>query len=130
MPALIHPDQTRSSLLALKPGEFLILGSSAGADIRLTADGVAPRHARIAQEQGAVSGSLNLQHTADGVFIFLAAIGGFEAGLVRWRPPEPETYTVLLPAHILLATQRRILARQEIGDDGKQSRLGTTKAID
>ena len=52
MPALIHPDQTRSSLLALKPGEFLILGSSAAADIRLTADGVAPRHARIANDNG------------------------------------------------------------------------------
>ena len=52
MPALIHPDKTQSSLLALKPGEFLILGSAANADIRLSADGVAPRHARIANDNG------------------------------------------------------------------------------
>ena len=52
MPALIHPDQTQSSLLALKPGEFFVLGSAANADVRLTADGVAPRHARIANDNG------------------------------------------------------------------------------
>ena len=52
MPALIHPDQTQSSLLGLKPGEFFVLGSAANADIRLTADGVAPRHARLANDNG------------------------------------------------------------------------------
>ena len=52
MPALIHPDKTQSSLVALKPGEFLVLGSAANADIRLNADGVAPRHARIANDNG------------------------------------------------------------------------------
>ena len=52
MPALIHPDKTQSSLLALKPGEFFVLGSATSADIRLTADGIAPRHARIANDNG------------------------------------------------------------------------------
>ncbi len=52
MPALIHPDKTRSSLHTLKPGEFCVLGSAANADIRLSADGVAPRHARIANDNG------------------------------------------------------------------------------
>ena len=52
MPALLHPDQTRSSLLGLKPGEFFVLGAAANADIRLTADGVVPRHARIANDNG------------------------------------------------------------------------------
>lgn len=52
MPALLHPDQTQSSLLGLKPGEFFVLGAAANADIRLTADGVAPRHARIANDNG------------------------------------------------------------------------------
>ena len=52
MPALIHPDKTQSSLLALKPGEFFVIGSATSADIRLTADGIAPRHARIANDNG------------------------------------------------------------------------------
>jgi pilus assembly protein CpaF len=52
MPALLHPDKTRSPLDALKPGEFFAIGSAANADVRLTADGVAPRHARIANDNG------------------------------------------------------------------------------
>ena len=52
MPALVHPDKTQSSLLGLKPGEFFVLGSAANADVRLSADGVAPRHARIANDNG------------------------------------------------------------------------------
>ena len=52
MPSLLHPDQTQSSLLGLKPGEFLLLGAASNADIRLSADGVAPRHARIANDNG------------------------------------------------------------------------------
>ncbi len=52
MPALLHPDKTQSSLLGLKPGEFFIIGSATSADIRLTADGIAPRHARIANDNG------------------------------------------------------------------------------
>ena len=52
MPSLLHPDQTQSSLTGLKPGEFFVLGSAANADIRLTADGVAPRHARITNDNG------------------------------------------------------------------------------
>src|SRR5690606_30399125 len=60
-------------------------------------------HTRITQKQRAVSGTLNFQHAANGVFIFLATIDGLEAGLICGRPPEPETYTVYLPVHILLA---------------------------
>ena len=52
MPALIHPDKTQSSLLGLKPGEFFVIGSATNADIRLSADGVGPRHARLANDNG------------------------------------------------------------------------------
>lgn len=52
MPILIHSDKTQSSLSGLKPGEFFLLGSAAAADIRLTADGVAPRHVRLANDNG------------------------------------------------------------------------------
>ena len=52
MPSLVHPDNTHSSLLGLKPGEFFVLGSAANADVRLGADGVAPRHARVANDNG------------------------------------------------------------------------------
>ena len=52
MLALSHPDGTQSPLLDLKPGESLLLGSSPTADIRLAADGVQARHARISNDNG------------------------------------------------------------------------------
>ena len=52
MLALSHPDGTQSPLLDLKPGESLLLGSSPTADIRLTADGVQAKHARISNDNG------------------------------------------------------------------------------
>ena len=52
MLALSHPDGTQSPLLDLKPGESLLLGSSPTADIRLSADGVQAKHARISNDNG------------------------------------------------------------------------------
>ena len=52
MLALSHPDGTQSPLLDLKPGESLLLGSSPTADIRLAADGVQAKHARISNDNG------------------------------------------------------------------------------
>jgi Flp pilus assembly CpaF family ATPase len=52
MLAIIHADDTRTDLSGLKPGESILLGSILAADIRLFADGILPRHARIENDNG------------------------------------------------------------------------------
>jgi len=52
MLSLVHPDDTRTNLTDLAPGESIVLGSSASADVRILSDGVVPRHARISNDNG------------------------------------------------------------------------------
>jgi Flp pilus assembly CpaF family ATPase len=52
MITLVHADDTRTNLSDLKPGESLLFGTAPAADVRILSDGVIPRHARLANDNG------------------------------------------------------------------------------